>query len=262
MIKIAISTPAYGEIFYMSYVESVFRLVRALERRNWQTYFNSTAFADIVESRNVLLTRWFDKTDATHLLFIDADMGFDHELIFDMIALDQPVVGVISPKRQIDLEKLAKLSVDGLPFENAVAGAHSFIMQRKAGVRAAGKAGFVEVEACGTGIMLVRRDCVTDMLGKLPDISDTKAAGTSPLTRNLDRVIRAFDPLFVDGERLSEDFSFCHRWRQCGGQIWANTTHAITHVGLHRYKARYNDRVRARAVVSRDAASRKPEKQA
>lgn len=249
MVKIAISTPAYGEIFYTSYVESVLRLVRILERRNWSSYFTSISYADIVESRNYLLTRWFDKTAATHLLFVDADMGFDAQLVLDMISLDQPVVGVVSPKRQIDLEKLARLSADGLPTVNALAGAHTFIVKRKAGARQTNRTGFIEVDACGTGIMLIRRDCVTEMLRVLPELSDVEAGRTSPLAKNFSRLIRAFDPLFVDGTRLSEDFSFCHRWRQCGGQIWANTAHQITHVGLHRFTARYSDRAPARVFV-------------
>ena len=75
MTKIAIATPAYGEIFYASYVQSLFRLVRALERAKIASTFTSVSYADIVESRNFLLTRWYDKTDATHLLFLDADLG-------------------------------------------------------------------------------------------------------------------------------------------------------------------------------------------
>ena len=248
MVKVAISTPAYGEIFYTSYVESVLRLVRVLEQKKWASYFTTISYADIVESRNYLLTRWFDKTNATHLLFVDADMGFDTQLVLDMIALDQPVVGVVSPKRQIDLEKLARLSADGLPAVNAQATAHTFIVRHKAGAKA-DRRGFIEVNSCGSGIMLIRRDCVAHMLQAQPELSDANAPGTSPLAKDLSRLIRAFDPLFVDGARLSEDFSFCHRWRQCGGQVWANVAHEITHVGLHRYKARYNDRTPTRVVV-------------
>jgi hypothetical protein len=249
MVKIAISTPAYGEIFYTSYVESVLRLTRALEQRRWSYHFSSLSYADIVESRNYLITHWYDKTNATHLLFVDADMGFDAQLVLDMVALDEPVVGVVAPKRQIDLDKLAKLSAEGQPIDKAKAGAHTFIVHRKPGVKTS-KSGFIEVNACGTGIMLVKRDCLTKMLSAMPELSDSKAAKTSPLATDLSRLIRAFDPLVVDGSRLSEDFSFCHRWRQCDGQIWASVAHPITHVGLHRFKARYSDRAPTRVVVS------------
>jgi hypothetical protein len=100
----------------------------------------------------------------------------------------------------------------------------------------------MEVEGCGAGIMLIERGCIKAMLEKLPELSDAAAKKTSPLARNLDRLIRAFEPLTVDGARLSEDYSFCRRWRaSCGGEVWANIAHKITHVGLNRFTARYQD---------------------
>ena len=98
MTKILIATPAYGETFYTPYVSSVIRLQRLMARNKWDSIFASIAYADIVESRNFLLTHWYDKTDATHMLFIDADMGYDPKLIADMVGLRKPIVGVIAPR--------------------------------------------------------------------------------------------------------------------------------------------------------------------
>ena len=41
-----------------------------------------------------------------------------------------------------------------------------------------------------------------------------------------------FDP-YVDerGIYLSEDYAFCHRWRQAGGQAWADIWSQTQHVG-------------------------------
>jgi len=241
MPKITIATPAYGEIFYAPYVQSLYRLVRACERQKWNTTFATISYADIVESRNFLLTHWFDKTDATHLLFIDADMGFEPQLVLDMVGLDKPVVGVVYPKRQIDLERLTKLVGEGESPPRAINRAHDFILRRNARSGAVNAKGFVEVDGIGAGVLLIRRDCVDTMLKKMPELSDKGAKKSSPLAKNLDRLIRAFEPMFVDSGRLSEDFAFCHRWRQCGGEIWANITHEITHIGLHRFKGRYSN---------------------
>jgi hypothetical protein len=79
------------------------------------------------------------------------------------------------------------------------------------------------------------------MLKKLPEISDDTRSRKSPVVRNLSRLIRAFDPLVVEGGRLSEDFSFCHRWRKCNGEIWARADKSLTHIGLHRFESRYSD---------------------
>jgi hypothetical protein len=243
MTKILLATPAYGETFYTPYVSSVIRLQRLAMRSKWDLTFASIAYADIVESRNFLLTHFYDKTDATHLLFIDADMGYDAQLVPDMLKLAKPVVGVIAPRRQIDLNRLADLAGKGETAERAIARAYDFLARP---VRRVGKPrivnGFMEVEGCGAGIMLIERSCIKTMLAKLPELSDAAAKKTSPLARNLDRLIRAFEPITVDGARLSEDYAFCHRWRtSCGGEVWANVSHKITHVGLNHFSARYQD---------------------
>jgi hypothetical protein len=245
MTKILIATPAYGEMFYAPYVNSVIGLQKLLSRNNWGSAFATIAYADIVESRNFLLTHFYDNTDATHLLFVDADMGYEPKLIGEMVRIDKPIVGVIAPKRQIDLDRLAELARNGAPTKRAIARSHSFLIRPAKGAsKSPSIPGFVHVEGCGAGILLIKRDCIKTMLERLPALSDTAASKTSPLAlaKKLTRLIRAFDPLTVDGARLSEDFSFCHRWRQqCGGEVWANISHEITHVGLQRFSGRYAD---------------------
>lgn len=242
MTKITIATPAFGEIFFGPYVRSLFRLTNALGRRKWQATFASISYADIVESRNYLLTHWYDKTDATHLLFLDADMGYPEQLIIDMIEFNKPIVGAIYPKRQIDLERIAQLSAAGNSSKRAIARAHDYIVRRERGTPTQRKNGFVSVDGCGTGIMLIARSAIDTMLAKMPGLSDAESAKGTPLAAGLDRMIRAFQPVRSGGRLLSEDFSFCHRWRQCKGEIWVNTAYEIEHVGLHRFKARYDDR--------------------
>lgn len=243
MTKITIATPAFGEIFYSSYVRSLFRLTQAFAHRGWKSTFSSISYSDIVESRNYLLTHWFDKTDSTHLLFLDADMGYPAELILEMVDLGEPVVGAVYPKRQIDLGRMTKLVADGETPARAIARSHDYIVRRNRGTEVRRKKGFITVDGCGTGIMLISRPAVAAMLATIPDLSDTEGAKGSPLATDLDRMIRAFEPVRTGGKLLSEDFSFCHRWReQCGGSIWVNTAHEIEHVGVHRFKARYDDR--------------------
>lgn len=251
-MKIVIATPAYGETFHTPYVHTLFLLTRAMERRKWSTHFAAVSYADIAESRNILLTQWYDKTDASHLLFIDADMGFDPQLVFDMVDFDEPLVGAIYPKRQLDLKRVAKAAAEGQPIDRAIANSHEFVF-RKAASDAARK-GFIQVEGCGTGILLIQRECIDTMLKKLPEIVDTTAS--SRIAKGFDRVIRAFDFLTVDGARLTEDYSFCHRWRrQCGGEVWANITHEIVHIGMQRFKARYSDVQGSRVKVIRTPLS-------
>jgi len=244
LTKICIATPAFGEVFYTPYVQSMFRLMHAFQQRNWGSSFASIAYADIAESRNFLLTRWFDKSDATHLLFIDADMGFPAELVLDMVDFGQPVTGVVYPKRQIDIEKIVAATAAGEPLKRAIAKGHDYIVRKKRGLSISTPAkGFMQADGCGAGVFLIARSAIETMIKKMPAIVDTKAKANSPLAAKLDRLIRAFEPIRVNGALLSEDFSFCHRWNQCGGQVWVNTNHTIEHIGLHRFRGSYSDRV-------------------
>jgi hypothetical protein len=240
--KIGIATPAFGEIFYTPYVQSLYRLMRAFEQRKWQSSFASIAYADIAESRNFLLTRWYDKSDATHLLFIDADMGFPAELVLDMVDFGKPVTGVVYPKRQVDLRRIAELSATGTPANRAIARGHNYILRKRRGLSVSVRQkGFMRVDGCGAGVLLIARSAIDIMLTKMPELSDAEAKTNSPLAANLDRLIRAFEPMRADGALLSEDFSFCHRWNQCGGEVWVSTAHTIEHIGLHRFSGRYAD---------------------
>jgi hypothetical protein len=237
-----IATPAYGEVFYAPYVRSVLALSKLAQRNKLDLAFESISYAEISEARNYLLTRFFDKTDATHILFIDADMGFPAKLVPDMLSLAKPIVGVVAPKRQIDLKRVAELAKREADADRAIAKAHDFVLRK---LPSAGPArnGFIQVEACGGGILLIERSCIAALLKRAPQLSDATGKGRTPLTRDLPRLIRAFDPLVrEDGARLSEDFAFCHRWRTlCAGEVWASTVHQITHVGLHHFAARYSD---------------------
>jgi hypothetical protein len=149
---------------------------------------------------------------------------------------------VIYAKRKVDLQKIAALAAKGEKPERAIARAHDFIIRPLRGRPARRMKGFMEIAGCGTGIMLIQRSAIATMLEALPEISDTKAKKTSPLAAGLDRLIRAFDTVVVDGVPLMDDFAFCHRWHVlCKGEIWARADQSVTHIGLHKFGARYTD---------------------
>ncbi|PZQ57372.1 MAG: hypothetical protein DI570_19750 [Phenylobacterium zucineum] len=38
------------------------------------------------------------------------------------------------------------------------------------------------------------------------------------------------------GEYLSEDYTFCHRWRAIGGEIWLDLQSRLAHVGAFEFE--------------------------
>ncbi len=109
-MKVLIGTPVYDEQVLVPYHLSILAMLAHFRRVRPQVQFDSslTASALVTQARNTMATRVLQDPSYTHLLFIDADMGWRPELIEKMLAFDQPVVGCVYPKRLYDHARLAQ----------------------------------------------------------------------------------------------------------------------------------------------------------
>lgn len=223
--SIFIALPAFGQMNCSRTTFSLMALAKALLKSNTDYYFSDNSFPDIAESRNMLTTIWYDRTQSEHMLFIDADMDFEPQLVMDMLAFDKPLVGCLYPKRTYPL---------------------SFVGRPTAGEQVTDK-GFLKVEGIGFGVTLIRRDCIEAMLNSGNATSDNRlanhAAGAMLKGLGIHRLIRAFDRIEVETGYLSEDMAFCKRHRDSGGEVWASVGHKITHIGPHGYSGCYAEAV-------------------
>ena len=109
------------------------------------------------------------------------------------------------------------------------------------------------VEGVGFGCTLIRRDCIEKMVAKFPDLIDTRLqlhpAGETLRQTGTNRLLRFFEKMdFPDRGVISEDLSFCLRWKECGGQVWAAIGHRISHVGPYDYAGRYLDQIEGQSA--------------
>lgn len=205
---------------------------------------STLSFPDIAELRAMAMTIWYDTMpDSTHLLFIDADMGFPPDMISDMLLLNEPIVGAVYRQRKEPVSWAG--SGTGQP-------------------NAERRGNFMEVEGVGMGCTLIQRGVVTKMLEQMPEMVDTRMslhpAGETIKQAGSNRIIRAFEKMDLpDRGIVSEDLSFCLRWRQCGGRVWAAIGYRISHVGPYDFAGRYLDGVEdAERQAAINAAAPKP----
>lgn len=229
-----IFVPAFGQTITATTFLTTHAIRALLGSKGIGGGISTLSFPDIAELRSMALTIWFDTMkSSTHMLFIDADMGFPPELVTDMIMFDEPLVGTIYPQRK-------------LPLSWAGSGTGSTVTQRRGDM--------MEVEGVGFGCTLIRRDCVEKMIEKYPELIDTRLhlhpAGETLRQTGTNRLLRFFEKLDLP-ERgvVSEDLSFCIRWRETGGQVWASIGHRISHVGPYDFAARYLDVIEAQAAA-------------
>src|SRR6266496_581559 len=211
---VLVCLPAYGAQVHLGTVETLFNLCAWFMNNRIPNACMTAATSDIIGSRNLMLTTFYDGfPQFSHMLFVDSDMRFHPSLVGDLLGLDEPLCGALYRKKVLADE----LVMRPLP----------------KGQEPRTKPGFIEVAGIGCGAMLISRDLISTMLEQMPHLCK-QPAGES---RN-NWLIRAFNTMDDDqkvGHGLSEDLSFCERWRQCGGTIWAATDHEIGHFGMKNY---------------------------
>jgi hypothetical protein len=189
-------------------------------------------------ARNTLVDN-FLRSGCTHLLFIDADVGFDPNDALLMLALmsdDSPydVLGVATPLKTIawnkvklaaekgeadqDANRLADFAGD-LAFNAIAEGNVSIPLDRPA-----------EVSAVGTGFMMIRRSIFSEIERSNPQQRILDHEGKE-ITAYFDHLV---DP--VSRRQLSEDFTFCRFVRNSGGRVWLCPWMKVEHVGTYVFR--------------------------
>jgi len=204
MHKIHFMTPCYGgnitEACFNSYLQWTAFAVKEKIPFDLDTLANES---NVNKARNSCVAR-FLAGDASHLMFVDADIQWNNEDIIKLMSHDVDVVGGIYPQKVLP-PKMVVNTIDN--------GKH--------------KGNLFEVGTIGTGFLLIARVVFEAMIDQ-------------GAQKYLDAAGPAYDffncTIDSNGQYLTEDWSFCRRWRQLGGIVYADTTVQLAHVGYHRFQ--------------------------
>ena len=237
--KIMIGLPCYGGMIS----ENVFHSMMALQI--WgqqrgvsiriQTMGNESL---ITRARNTIVSMMFDSKDyvATHLLFVDADIGFNHTNVERLLCSGYDVACGIYPRKHIHFDKAIqamKKNPDIHPDElHARSLGYNINFDNPTNVRV--ENGFAKVNEAATGMMLVKREVFRTMMKKFPE---RKYNSDQIINGKPFRSDNCYD-LFAVGvwpdankRYLSEDYYFSRLWQECGGEIWADISLPLKHFG-------------------------------
>ena len=229
---IFIATPCYGGMVSQNYMQSVIRLMQHSGPAGFDTTLALLGHDSLItRSRNTLLAQFLDLEAATHLMFIDADIGFEPAQMERMLRFGEDVVAGMYPLKVIDWHRLAidRLRA-GEPIETA---AMLYVGRVAEGAEAGRRGAFVAGTYAGTGFLLIRRNAIERMVAAYPE-TRYAAIQTHPLPPDPSRNQYALFDCMIEPETgiyLSEDYAFCRRWRDIGGRIWLDTEGVLTHTG-------------------------------
>jgi hypothetical protein len=230
---LVVGTPCYGGQVTSVYAASLLKLQHACLKRGDIDFSALMPGGDalITRARQNIVAHFLENAAATHLLFIDADIGFEPEQVVRLLDFDVDMVAAVYPTKRVNWPKVEALAKSGREGLEAASLSYVFELEdpRRVGVRN----GFIKVRYAGTGFLLIRRAALIAMIERYPELRYTREHNTEdPLSGS--RWRSALFNCFIDeatGTYLSEDFSFCRRWTDMGGEIWADSESRLTHVG-------------------------------
>lgn len=241
---VMIATPCYGGLIHEPYLRGLTSLVAQLSGSgtpiNLATVVNESL---ITRARNELV-KHFMMTECSHLIFIDADIGFTPEDVMQLVRHNKDIVVGAYPLKgirwsNIDTAPEIKNSEEArrLTTEYVVNFQFASDEDLQAG-RLEVVEGLIEVKDAGTGFMCIKRNVIERMIKEMPELKYEKEARF--LMNDKDDGVRwaIFDSEIdkEDSRYLSEDYLFCRRWQRMGGKVWLDPTITLTHMGTYAFR--------------------------
>lgn len=191
-----LATPLHDGRVHQAYMSGVIDLAHAAPGRLIIGKF-SGSFLPV--SRDVL-TAHFLRSQATHLLCVDSDIGFGAADVQRLLEAGQDFVsGLYAKKTEQGLLATA-------------------LQKRRQGH-------LIEAHYAAAGFLLLRRSCVERLVAAHPELAYETPQG---------RAHALWSPFF-EVRPYGEDAAFCRRWQRLGGKIWAHSQVIVKHYGDHAY---------------------------
>jgi hypothetical protein len=231
-IQLVIATPCFGGQVASIYASSIFALQSTLRAKSNVSLKVHLRDGDalITRARANLVTLFLDDPGATHLLFVDADIGFTPAQVYRLIESGCDVVAGVYPIKRVNWDKARWAAAAGRP--NLPAASLDYVLEVDDPSRIVVVEGFTRMRYAGTGFLMIRRHVLERMCAHYASLKFAREHSHDELAGSPNRF--ALFECMIDpatGTYLSEDFAFCKRWTDIGGEIWADLESRLDHVG-------------------------------
>ncbi|HEX3365080.1 hypothetical protein [Phenylobacterium sp.] len=227
-----LATPCYGGQLMLQFMHSVLALQKACRERGIGLEIDLMGGdALITRARSRLTARFLAHKEATHILFCDADIGFAPENVFRLLDADKPVIAAVCPMKYVDWERARAAGKADAPDMMAASLGYvvRFLPTPDHSVEI--ENGIAKVAYGGTGFLMIHREAMQQIVDAHPELH---AKMGDMGDRLADEAPMVFETMIEPetGQYLSEDYAFCRRWRDLGGEIWADMEARLSHTGV------------------------------
>ena len=230
-----VGTPCFGGNATHVYITSIIKLQKLCLMRGVGFELQLlSGDALVTRARNTIVTQFLDHGQATHLIFIDADIGFDPQAIFDMIDFDKDIVGGIYPAKTVNWDLVGKNAIENHPDPRSASMTYVVSFGEAKLLETQGH--FARGEYLGNGFMMIKRRVFEVMKEKYPQLRYDRINTTPDPQRGSPNRYAFFECVIdEEGYYLPEDYTFCKRWTDTGGEIWVDIASKLTHHGPYSF---------------------------
>ena len=231
-----IATPMYGGMCVGGYASALMQTPLVLSRAGFKMYYMHMMNESLITRARNSLANDFLASEATHLMFIDADIGFNPNDIVEMVNRDVDICCGLYPKKEISWGRVTQAVQSGIPPQELKDHTGTFVVNLVNNERTQVKMNeLMEITNGGTGFMLIKREVFEALADKVPEYTSDMYLSTDVVREP--KMIKEFFATSIDPEAnnrlLSEDYHFCKLARKNGFKIHAAPWVQLSHTGTY-----------------------------
>jgi len=236
MINLMIGTPMYGGQCSAHYTYSNLNLARIAKDYGVNLNYQFTTSESLITRARSNIADIFMRSDCSHLMFIDADIGFQPQDVFKLLEHNLDLVCGGYPAKLFDWNSIHQAALNGVPPQDLKKYASPFIYNR---IDMSPQIGdLIEVKESGTGFMMIKREVFEKLSSVVATYTSNQFDNSGKLNKEY------FSTMIDDGILISEDYFFCRKWRSIGGKIYVDKTIKLNHIGTHVFESSPNHWIR------------------
>lgn len=240
--QLFVATPMYGGMCNGQYTLGMIQMVSSFTQAKVPFQYAYMMNESLITRARNSLAHDFLASGCTHMMFIDADIGFNPADILHMINANKDIICGIYPKKEIDWPQVERALRNGVPAEELHQHTGAFVVNLVGDAPSAqGKSNEpLQIANGGTGFMLIQRKVFEGLIGKVPTYNNDMFLAVDKERKP--KVINEFFATSIDitsGNRLlSEDYHFCKIAREQGFTVWAAPWANLVHCGAYNFSGR------------------------
>jgi hypothetical protein len=236
-MNILIAIPCYGGNISNLTFHSLFNCIKPLNDMGHNLRIETLPTESLINrARNKFVTKFLDNKEfnGTHLLFIDADIGFTLQNLLRVIEFNREVVTCTYPVKGFYWQQLLDRIKENNNIDEQTM--RDYLLQFNVNLypNTEFKNGFGRVKESATGFMMIKRE----VFEKLRDVHPEWKF----YDPNTDKDMYSFFDFKSTPEGyVGEDYLFCDRAREQGFTVWVDPTIKLGHMGMHEFEGDFGN---------------------